>query len=83
MSLASSLRVLSFDAVILSFTIILYSASTENGFLALTGAQGVKMSCVRPSVRHIIQKNIENDFYQHSKAPRGVLRKAGKQAQAS
>ena len=34
-------------------------------FLAPTGAQGVKMSvrpCVRPSVRHIPQENIENEF---------------------
>ncbi len=31
-------------------------------FLAPTGAQGVRMSCVRVSVRHIIQKNIENEF---------------------
>ena len=33
-----------------------------------------------PSVRDIPQKNIENEFQQHSKESRGVLGEAGKQA---
>ncbi len=35
---------------------------------------------VHPCVWHIIQKNIENEFQQHSKESRGVLGEAGKQA---
>ena len=31
-------------------------------FLAPTGAQGEAMSCVRASVRDIIQKDVENEF---------------------
>ena len=39
-------------------------------FLAPT-ALGDVMSCVRPSVRYNPQKNIENEFKQHSKESRG------------
>ena len=36
--------------------------------------------CVRVCVHDIIQKNIENEFKQHSKESRGVLGQASKQA---
>ena len=33
--------------------------------------------CVRPSMWHIIQKNIKNEFQQHSRESRGFLGQAG------
>ena len=45
----------------------------ESVFLAPTGALGDVMPCVHPCVLYIIQKNIENEFKQHSEEAKGVL----------